>query len=319
MMLHHSGKQILAALMSTLLIQGVLSAQDSPAIPHIGPVGKIVKVHGDFKFTEGPASDGHGNLYFSDVAGNKLHKVDAHGKLSVVLDPSNNTNGLMLNAAGDLFACEMAGRLLQIDVATKKVTALADKYEGQRFNAPNDLVLDKAGGIYFTDPRFRAPTPLPQGKEAVYYRATDGTVTRLIDDLPAPNGVILSPDEKTLYVIPSLQKEMMAYDVEAPGKPGKGRVFCTLEQGEGSKGAGNGGDGLTIDTHGHLYIASALGLQVFNAAGKHLGNIKFPEQPSNATFGGKEGKTLYVTARTSLYSVEMEAKGHTFPGAKAKP
>ena len=187
-------------------------------------------------------------------------------------------------------------------------------YEGKRFNAPNDLVLDQAGGVYFTDPRFRAPMPLPQGKEAVYYCDAQGKVTRLADNLPAPNGVILSVDEKTLYVIPSMQKEMMAYPVQSPGKLGEGRVFCSLKQRQETTGPGNGGDGLTIDTKGNLYITSALGLQVFDPQGKLLGIIEFPEQPANATFGGKENKTLYVTARTSLYSVEMEAQGHAFPG-----
>src|SRR5438067_2232600 len=117
--------------------------------------------------------------------------------------------------------------------------------------------------------------PLPQGKTCVYYAAADGKVTRLIDNLPNPNGVILSPDEKTLYVIPSGQAEMMAYPVESPGKLGEGKVFCTLKQPEGRKG---GGDGLTVDSKGNLYITSALGLQVFDPAGKLLGVIKIPEQ-----------------------------------------
>lgn len=285
-------------------------------IPGIGPKGAVVKVHGDLEFTEGPAWDGKGNLYFSDIPANKIYRLDSDRKLSVFLEPSGTTNGLMFNAAGTLFACSMEGRIVSIDVATKKPTPIAPTYEGKRFNAPNDLVLDKAGGVYFTDPHFRAPTPLPQGKTAVYYLAADGKVTRLVDDLAAPNGVILSPDEKTLYVIPSLQKEMMAYAIEAPGKVGKGRVFCTLQQSAASKGAGEGGDGLTIDSKGNLYITSRLGLQVFNPEGKLLGIIEFPEQPANATFGGKDLKTLFVTARKSLYAAEMEATGHLFPGKK---
>jgi gluconolactonase len=206
----------------------------------------------------------------------------------------------------------MDGRIVSIDVGSKQATAIASNYEGKRFNAPNDLVLDQAGGVYFTDPRFRAPMPLPQEKEAVYYCDGQGKVTRLADNLPAPNGVILSVDEKTLYVIPSMQKEMMAYPVQSPGKLGEGKVFCTLKQPDPS--GNGGGDGLTIDTRGNLYITSRLGLQVFDSQGKLLGVIEFPEQPANATFGGKDNKTLYVTARTSLYSVEMEAQGHQFPG-----
>src|SRR5205085_641136 len=146
-----------------------------------------------------------------------------------------------LNATRKIFSCQMEGRVVSIDPTTKKVTPVAETYEGHRFNAPNDLVLDKAGGVYFTDPQFRAPTPLPQGKTCVYYVAGEGKVTRLLDNLPNPNGVILSPDEKTLYVIPSGQKEMMAYPVHSPGQIGSGRIFCTLSQSDQSKGAGEGG------------------------------------------------------------------------------
>ena len=171
---------------------------------------------------------------------------------------------------------------------------------------------DADGNVYFTDPSFRAPMPLPQGKTCVYYADAAGKVTRLIDDLPNPNGVRLSPDEKTLYVFPSGQKQMMSFPVEAPGKIGQGKVFCELEQ---AKAGGNsGGDGGTIDEKGNVYIAAGTGVQVFDPSGKMLGTIKFPEQPSNATFGGKDMKTLYVTARTSVYSCPMEVAGHRYPG-----
>lgn len=294
------------------LIPAVLHAGEPAQIPGIGPVGEIVKVHGNLQFTEGPAWDGHGHLYFSDIPANRIYRLEDDGKLSVFLEPSNHCNGLMLNAAGRLFACEMDGRIVAIDPSTKERTVLADGYHGKRFNAPNDLVLDSAGGVYISDPHFRAPDPLPQKVQAVYYRAANGTVTRLIDDLPAPNGVILSPDEQTLYVIPSGQKEMMAYPVASPGHIGQGHVFCTLAQ---PKGVDNGGgDGLTLDTKGNLYITSRLGIQVFNPRGKQLGIIAFPEQPANVTFGGADRKTLYATARTSLYAAPMEAVGHAFPG-----
>lgn len=298
-----------------LLLLAASFALADDKIPGINP-GEVKKLHGGFQFTEGPATDREGNLYFSDIPANKIHHVDPSGKLSVFLDPSNHTNGLMINAAGELYACEMDGRIVKIDLKTKKVAPVASEYEGKRFNAPNDLVLDKAGGVYFTDPHFRAPMPLPQGKRSVYYASAEGKVTRIIDDLPAPNGVILSPDEKTLYVIPTLSADMLAYPVEGPGKLGEKKVFCTLAQPEGAKMPG-GGDGLTIDSQGNLYITSALGLQVFSSSGKALGIIKFPEQPSNATFGGPDNDTLYVTARTSVYTCKVEVKGHRFPGKSA--
>jgi gluconolactonase len=295
-----------------LMLSGFVVAADP--IPGIGPTGEVKKLHTGLMFLEGPADDGKGNLYFSDVQGNKLYKVDAQNSLAVLLDPSNHTNGLMCNAAGNIVACEMDGRLVEIDAKTKAVKALAAEYEGKRFNAPNDLVIDKEGGIYFTDPHFRAPMPLPQGVRAFYYRAADGKVTRLGVVETAPNGIILSPDEKTLYVIPSQQAEMLAYPVEAPGKIGAQKTFCTLKQAAGK--TNGGGDGLAIDTKGNLYITSALGVQVFDPAGKQLGIIETPEQPANCDFGGKDNKTLYVTARTSLYAVPMSATGHVFAAGK---
>jgi gluconolactonase len=267
-------------------------------------------LHTNFKFTEGPAADRDGNVYFSDIPNERIHKVDADGKLSVFREKSNRANGLMLNSKGEIVACEMAGQVAAYSADGKSRRVLADKYNGKRFNAPNDLVIDKRDGVYFTDPTFGAPMPLPQGKAAVYYIAPGGEVTRLLDDLPNPNGIILSPDEKTLYVIPSGQADMMAYPVEAPGKIGKGRVFCTLKQRR--EGQNAGGDGLTIDTNGNLYITSGLGLQVFDPEGKLLGIIEIPEIPANVTFGGKDFKTLYVTARTSLYTVPMRTTGHVF-------
>lgn len=288
-----------------------IPAGETDSIPGIGPVGEVVQPHTGFAFTEGPAEDDQGNLYFTDIPNERIHKVDSKGKLSVFRDKSGHANGLMFHPKKrELYACEMDGQLVALSLDGKKRRVVASGYEGKRFNAPNDLVLDRRGGVYFTDPGFRAPDPRPQEKLAVYYASPDGKVTRLIDDLPNPNGVILSPDEKTLYVIPSGQAEMMAYPVEGPGKLGKGRVFCRLKQRE--EGGRRGGDGLTIDTQGNLYITSGLGLQVFDPAGKLLGIIPFPEQPANVTFGGPDRGTLYVTARTSLYSVKTKARGHVF-------
>ncbi|MCS6850296.1 MAG: SMP-30/gluconolactonase/LRE family protein [Gemmataceae bacterium] len=293
------------------------AADDNPPIPGIGPAGPITKLHTGFAFVEGPAADREGNVYFTDIPNERIHKIDPAGKLSVFKEQSRHANGLMVNAKGEIVACEMDGRVVAYDPKAsgdKAYRIIADSYMGKRFNAPNDLVIDRSGGIYFTDPSFRAPMPLPQEKTAVYYVSPQGMVSRLIDNLPNPNGVILSPDEKTLYVIPTGQAEMMAYPVEAPGKLGPGRVFCTLKQMEGRKGTG--GDGLTVDAKGNLYITSQLGLQVYNPEGKLLGIIRLPEQPANVTFGGKDMKTLYVTARTSVYTIPMEVAGHVFPAGQ---
>lgn len=305
-----------ALLVLGLVLLSPLQAADDEIkpIPGIGPKGKITKAHSNFRFTEGPTSDREGNLYFSDIPAERVLKLDPKGELSVFREKSNRSNGLKVNAKGEIVACEMAGRIVAISPDGKEVRVLADKYNDKRFNAPNDLIIDKEGGIYFSDPSFGAPNPLPQEKQGVYYIDPEGKVTRLIEDLDKPNGVTLSPDEKTLYVIPTGPAEMLAYEIESPGKLGKRRVFCKLE-GKDNK-PGTGGDGATVDSKGNVYITSTLGVQVFDPEGKLLGIIPIPEQPANVAFGGKDMKTLYVTARTSLYAVPMEVAGHHFPAGK---
>lgn len=303
----------LAIGLATCFMNCVSTAEDAnQPIADIGPVGKVQKLHGGLQFTEGPADDGQGNIYFTDVAANRIYIHTKDGKLVTFLEPSGHCNGLMFDKSGTLYACSMDGRLISIDTKTKKITPLAAQHDKRRFNAPNDLVIDSQGGIYFTDPHFRAPEPLPQKVLGVYYRSAEGEISRVATVSKAPNGVILSPDEKTLYVIPSLQAEMLAYPVQAPGKLGEHRVFCRLKQPEGA--SNTGGDGLTVDTEGNLYITSRLGVQVYNPDGKMLGLIAFPEQPANVTFGGPGRQTLYATCRTGLYAVKMKATGHVFPG-----
>ncbi len=279
-------------------------------IPGIGPKSPVEKVAGGFAFTEGPAADGLGNLFFSDIPNARIHKLDAKGKVSVFREKSNKANGLMVDSLGRILACEMDGALVALSPDGTGREVLADQHNGKPLNAPNDLVLDKTGGIYFTDPMYGAKTPLPQGKTCVYYLPKGGKPSRLLDNLPNPNGVSLSPDGTTLYVIPSSQKRMMAYPVEAPGKLGVGRVFCELAQ---KRPQGNGGgDGLAVDVQGNLYITTETGVQVYSPAGKLLGTLVFPEQPANCDFGGPGNKTLFVTAQTSLYKVELEIPGYIF-------
>jgi len=296
--------------MLALLFAATLAAQEP--IPGIGPKGPATKVAGGFGFIEGPAADGQGNLYFSDIPNARIHKLDAQGKVTVFREKSNKSNGLMVDGKGRILACEMDGAVVALSADGQGREVLADQHNGKPLNAPNDLVIDKNGGIYFTDPMYGAKAPLPQGKTCVYYLPKGGKPVRLLDNLPNPNGVILSPDEKTLYVIPSSQRQMMAYPVEAPGKLGAGRVFCELAQRR--PGGNSGGDGLAVDVQGNLYITAETGVQVWSPAGKLLGTLVFPEQPANCDFGGPGNKTLFATARTGLYQVELEIPGHRFTG-----
>lgn len=280
--------------------------------------GQVKKLHDGFKFTEGPAYDGKRYLYFTDIPNNHILRTDVSGypdrvgPAEVFLEESKSCNGLMFDGQGRLLGCQMKGNVISIDSVTKQVDILSNRYQDKPFNACNDLVVDRQGGIYFTDPRFAAPDPWPQGIEAFYYRHPDGKVVRLGEDLVAPNGIILSPDEKTLYVVPSIQKEVMAYAVEAPGKIGKGKVVFEMRQPKGKNNSG--GDGLSIDVQGNLYVTTDLGVQCVSKDGTFLGLIAFPEQPANCAFGGPGNKVLFATCRTGLYAVSMPIAGHVFEG-----
>jgi gluconolactonase len=299
-----------------------VAAAGTPAPPDLGTAGPLVKAAGGFKFTEGPAPDRDGNLYFSDIYANRIVKLDPRGGVSTFLEDSKACNGLMVDHGRLLAAQKDEGRVIAIDLKTKAVTAVAEKFEGSRFIGPNDLVVDKTGGVYFSDPRFPSSDPGGQAKQGVYYAGADGKVARLIDDLPRPNGVLLSPDEKTLYVLPSGLTDVMAYPVLAPGRIGPGRSLCQLEQAKGA--APRGGDGLAVAEDGTLYIAQPdlEALVVVSPRGEALGKIPLPGRPTNAEFGGKDMKTLFITlhvrdadqkpVEASVYSVPMSKKGHRF-------
>jgi gluconolactonase len=233
----------------------------------------------------------------------------------VFREASDAANGLMFDADGNLISCDGGARrvtMLGQDGTVKAV--LADRYNGKMFNSPNDLVIDSEGGIYFTDPRFGGQDDVEQDKEAVYYRRKDGTLVRIIDDMIKPNGVILSPDEKTLYVGDSAREYIRAYDIRADGTVRNGRDFGMLSSLiEGGHERRNGADGLKIDVEGNLYVAASSGIEVFDKNGKHLGVIEVPEVPANCTFGGQDYRTLFITARTSLYRVELKVRGVCFP------
>ncbi len=302
----------LSITLAVAAIGSVASPRAALAAEPLEPLGAVELVRGGFEFTEGPAYDSSsGVLYFSDIPANKIYAFDSDGEFSVFSDDSGHTNGIVYSPtgkfAGKLVACQMDGRVVIYDPTSGQVDVLADTYEAKRFNAPNDLVVDAHGGIYFTDPLFRAPDPLPQGFQAVYYRAADGTVSRLTGPLAAPNGVALSPDGQRLYLIPSRQAEMLVYDINGPGMLGEAEVFCRLVQPEGQ--TDTGGDGMVVDEQGNLYITSNLGVQIFSPAGEYRGLIEVAEQPANVTFGGPDLKTLYITARTGLYRVAMPIAG----------
>lgn len=299
--------RICSVLICLSLLSPTLLAEDI-AIEgkRIKPTGEIETVRQGFAFTEGPAWSLAGTLYFTDIPNTTIHKL-AGDELGEFTTDSKHANGLLVASDGRMLACQMDGQVVAYDLESGKANVLADQYDGKRFNAPNDLVIDAVGGIYFTDPLFRAPEPLPQGIQAVYYIAKDGQVSRVTDHIAAPNGIGLSPDGSQLYVIPSKQAEMLVYDVEGPGALSNGRTLCRVKQPAGKNDTG--GDGMVLDVEGNLYITTNLGVEIVSPEGTHLGLVRFPEQPANVTFAGPERKTMYVTARTGLYRVRMPIAG----------
>ncbi len=273
----------------------------------ISSLGEVELVGDGFKFTEGPAWDPSGVLYFTDIPNTSIHRLHADGKIDLFTNDSKHTNGLLITHDGRLLGCQMDGQVVEFDKNNASTTVIADSYEGKRFNAPNDLVVDKEGGIYFTDPLFAAPTPLPQTVQAVYYISSDKTISRVTEGIKAPNGIGLSPDGKRLYVCPSQQSEMLVYEIIGAGKLSSGKTLCTLTQPEGK--TGTGADGIVLDVEGNVYITTNLGVEIVSPQGEHLGLVRFPEQPANVTFGGNDRKTMYATARSGLYRVQMPIAG----------
>ncbi len=270
------------------------------------PTGPVTRLATGLSFVEGPTAVGP-DIYFTDIPAQTIHRLTLSGDLSVFTDESNHANGLWATGDDTLLACEMDGAVVRYEISTGQRTVLTDAYDGTRYNACNDLVVDRAGGIYFTDPQFRAPEPWPQGVRAVYYLPAGGDAVRLTDDLPNPNGIALSPDGRTLYVAPSGSSTMLRADVTGPGQIGPLQSYCELRQAAGQTGGGS--DGLTVDSQGNVYFTTALGVQIADPDGEILRVVELPEHPANVTFAGEDRKTLIATARTSVYAVPMSVAG----------
>ena len=264
----------------------------------VAPGAQVQKLTGGFKFTEGPAADAEGNIYFTDIPNNRIHKWSLDGKLSTFREDSGGSNGLYFDKQGNLIACEGGGRRL-VSISPKgEVTVLADKYEDKKFNSLNDLWIDPNGGIYFTDPRYGPRADTEQDGDHVYYLSSDRKkVIRVISDMVRPNGVIGTPDGKILYVADHGAGKTYIYKIKEDGTLSNKKLF-----------APEGSDGMTMDVNGNVYLTTKV-VAVYDKSGNKIEEIKVPESPANVTFGGKEKKTLFITARTSLYSVEMATKG----------
>lgn len=295
-----------------ILVSLSLVGADKPA-DLIAPDAKLEKLWGEGTFTEGPAYGPGGSIYFTDI-GNRIMKYDPMtGKTTEFRNPSGRANGLDFDAEGRLVACEGAGGGNRRVSRTEKdgsVKSLADRWEGKRFNSPNDLTIDAKGRIYFTDPRYGGDEPREIKTESVYRIDPDGKVTQLIVNVEKPNGIIISPDGKTLYVAdnnPQGKRQFLAFDLKEDGGVGPRRVLHDFGQDRGI-------DGMCIDVDGNVYATAGRektgGVHVFSPEGKKIGFIPTPETPTNCVFGDKDGQTLYITAGKSLYRIKTTKKGH---------
>jgi gluconolactonase len=259
---------------------------------------KVEKLAGDFKFTEGPASDAKGNIYFSDIPNNRIHKWSLDGKLSTFRENSGGANGLFVDKKGNLLACEGGGRRLVSIDPKGNVTILADKYQGKRFNSLNDIWIDPKGGIYFTDPRYGPRDDMEQDGEHVYYLTPDRkNIIRVVNDMVRPNGLVGTADGKLLYIADHGGNKTFVYTINKDGTLSNKKLF-----------APEGSDGMTIDNEGNVYLTTKV-VAVYNSKGQKTETIEVPEGPANVCFGGKDKKTLFITARSSLYSLQMRVKG----------
>ncbi|MGD0651552.1 MAG: SMP-30/gluconolactonase/LRE family protein [Verrucomicrobiia bacterium] len=265
----------------------------------------VEKVAGNFQFTEGPVwVASKGELLFSDIPANRIVRW-SNGKAETFRAPSGNSNGLTLDKQGRLLACEHGNRRVSRTEPDDTVVTLADRYDGKRLNSPNDIVCKSDGAIYFTDPPYGVtPNQRELDFQGVYRISPDGkTLTLLVKDFLRPNGIALSPDEKTLYVADTQRDHVRAFDIASDGSITNGRVFCQVTF----------PDGIKVDTAGNLYAAARSGVEVFDPTGKPIGIIRVPQQPANLAFGDADWKTLYIAGQTSLYRVRITVPGIKVP------
>ena len=260
---------------------------------------KVEQLANGFEFTEGPACDASGNIFFSDIPNQRIHRWSLDGKLSTFRENSGRANGLYFDKQGNLLACEGGNRQLTSIAPDGKVTVLADSYNGKKLNSPNDLwIRPNDSGVYFTDPRYGSQDGLELDGFHVYYLpAKRKTLRRVIKDLVKPNGVVGTADGKRLYVADPGDNKSYVYRIQKDGALTDRKQI-----------APEGSDGMTLDERGNLYLTREA-VKVYSPAGKLIETIPTPERPANVCFGGEDRKTLFITARTGFYSVRMNVRG----------
>jgi gluconolactonase len=289
-----------AVLVPAVLGGAVALAQQADVV---APGAKVELLADGFSFTEGPASDAAGNVLFTDQPNDRILKWSVDGKLSTFMKPCGRSNGLCFDAKGNLWACADEKNQLWCISPEEKVTVVVKDYQGKLLNGPNDVWVRPDGGVYFTDPFYKRPYwdrgPQEQDVQGVYFLAPDHkTLSRVAADLEQPNGIIGTPDGKTLYVADIRAKKTYVYRVQPDGTLADKRLFCEM-----------GSDGMTIDRQGNVYLTGR-GVTVFNSEGKQIAHLPVDAPwTANVCFGGKDGRTLFITASKGLYAARMNVQG----------
>ena len=263
---------------------------------------EIKKAGTGYAFTEGPAVAKDGKVYFTDQPNDRIYVWDEKKGVSLWSDDTGRSNGMYFNNDGQLLACADLHNQIVLFDKNKKMQVVYENYDGKHLNGPNDLWITPSGGIYFTDPYYHRNYWQEGHKEVqdargVYYLSTEGKITRVIDDYKQPNGLIGTPDGKTLYVADINDRKIWKYDIQPDGTLANKTFF-----------APNGSDGMTIDNRGNVYLTMGK-VWVYSPSGELIREIEVPESPSNVCFGGKKRNTLFITARTSVYTLKMNVKG----------
>ncbi len=289
--------------MSIVLLPILACRASGAESPIIAPGAKLEKLAGGFAFTEGPASDRAGNVFFTDQPNDRILQWSTDGKLSTFMQPCGRSNGLCFDRQNNLWACaDDRNQLWCIDPAGK-AKVVVKNYRGKLLNGPNDVWIRPDGGIYFTDPFYKRPYwkrgPSEQDREAVYYLSPDhGRLDRVVDDMKQPNGIIGAADGKKLYVADIGAGQTFSYDTQPDGTLKNKTLFCKL-----------GSDGMTIDDRGNVYLTGH-GVTVFDRSGKQIEHIAVAEPwTANLCFGGANHRTLFITASKGLYAIRMQVTG----------
>lgn len=295
-----------AWLAAGLLLAGI-DAMAEGELELAAPGAKLEKLAGGFAFTEGPACDARGNIYFTDQPNNRILRWSVEGKLSTYLEPCGRANGLVFDHAGNLVACADEENQLWSIAPGGQVTVLVKNYQDKLLNGPNDAWVRPDGGIYFTDPYYKRSYwkrgPKEQDGEHVYFLAKPGEkLMRVADDLRQPNGITGTRDGKTLFVADIGAGKTYRYAIQKDGSLAEKTLFCSM-----------GSDGMTLDAEGNVYLTGR-GVTIFDKTGRKLANIPVPEQwTANVAFGGADAKTLFITASKGLYAIKMKVAGGDLP------